>query len=148
MSDQLKPTRYAKLPPFSKEYLANEHDAKHFGEPKPTGDCTCDNASGLHWGKCPINMNTKPTGEWTGITLSRLIQEKGYKGAADAHNAALAAAKAGGWLSEEALDEYAKVEQEHRTIVDVLTDTKSALNNAGYFTPIIDAALAKVKEGK
>ncbi len=35
-----------------------------------------------------------------------------------------------------------------QTIVDALTDTKSALNNGGYFTPIIDAALAKVKEGK
>ncbi len=35
-------------------------------------------------------MNPKqPTGEWTGLTLSRLIKEKGYKGAADAHNAAL-----------------------------------------------------------
>ncbi len=33
----------------------------------------------------------KPTGEWTGIDLSRLIQEKGYQGAAGAINAALAA---------------------------------------------------------
>ncbi len=31
------------------------------------------------------------TGEWTGITLSRLIREKGYQGVADAHNAAIAA---------------------------------------------------------
>ncbi len=31
-----------------------------------------------------------PTGEWTGLSLSRLIKEKGYKAAANAHNAALA----------------------------------------------------------
>ncbi len=42
-------------------------------------------------------MSDQPTtGGWTGITLSRLIQEKGYQGAAAAHNTALAAAfKAG-----------------------------------------------------
>ncbi len=38
-----------------------------------------------------MNDQPKPTGEWTGITLSRLIQERGYKGAADAHNSELAA---------------------------------------------------------
>ncbi len=32
-----------------------------------------------------------PTGEWTGLSLSRLIKRDGYKGAAGAHNAALAA---------------------------------------------------------
>ncbi len=34
-----------------------------------------------------------PTSEWTGISLSRLINRDGYKGVADAHNAALAAAR-------------------------------------------------------
>ncbi len=42
-------------------------------------------------------LKPKPTGqrlavasEWTGLSLSRLIKEKGYKGAANAHNSALA----------------------------------------------------------
>ncbi len=48
MSDQPKPAKSnAKLPPFSKEYLANEHDAKHFGEPKPTGEWTVEHGK-LH----------------------------------------------------------------------------------------------------
>ncbi len=33
----------------------------------------------------------KPTGEWTGLSLSRLIKEKGYKGAANVHNSELEA---------------------------------------------------------
>jgi hypothetical protein len=39
--------------------------APHAPSPQSTTTvCTCDNASGLHWGKCPLNM--KPTtGEWT-----------------------------------------------------------------------------------
>ncbi len=44
-------------------------------------------------------------------------------------------------LRDQLTDEREKVQ----TIVNALTDTKSALNSGGYFTPIIDAALAKVK---
>lgn len=25
--------------------------------------CTCDNANGLHWGNCPVNMKQQPRGE-------------------------------------------------------------------------------------
>ncbi len=67
-------------------------------QPKPTGDCTCDNAFGLHWGNCPINMNTKPTGEWTAERVARYFSTvtppnpAHLRDMADAHNAALAAA--------------------------------------------------------
>ncbi len=69
------------------------------GEPKPTGPPDC-----IFCGRPPHpdsfghcyrpreQSQPKPTGEWTGLSLSRLIKEKGYKGSADAHNAALAAA--------------------------------------------------------
>ncbi len=71
-------------------------------QPKPTGE---------HRTKCPScgqiiptqKELTEPTGEWTGLSLSRLIKEKGYKGAADAHNAALEAETArcynDGWVA-------------------------------------------------
>ncbi len=60
----------------------------------------------------------KPTGEWTDRDVLDLglpydnIDLQSAAQIAEAHNAALDKAKSGGWLSEEALDEYAKVEQE------------------------------------
>ncbi len=103
----------------------------------------------------------KPTGEWTPETVQEMckLALSGYDSEtiADAHNAALAAAKAGGWLSNEALDEYAKVEQEvlqlreqlaaEREKVQVLVDALEWYAE-GLESSRAIAALAKVKEGK
>ncbi len=67
-------------------------------QPKPTGEVMvagCEITGGSsrvceHGQKSCEIRHAKPTGEWTGLILSRLIKEKGYKGAADSHNAALA----------------------------------------------------------
>ncbi len=88
---------------------------------KPTGEWVEDN-------KREFFEATKPTGEWTVESVKQLVyQATGAdllpdvaKAICDAHNAELAAAKAGGWLSQEALDEYAKVEQEAQQLRDQL----------------------------
>ncbi len=59
-------------------------------QPKPTGSLPPPSGTKLTWDEV-VAEEPKPTGEWTSLTLSRLIKQKGYKGAADAHNAALAA---------------------------------------------------------
>ncbi len=76
----------------------------------------------------------KSTGEWTAQTVFDLLgRDYGSDGwkrertVADAHNAALDAAKAGGWLSREALDEYAKVEQEVQQLRDQLAAAQAAI---------------------
>ncbi len=146
-------------------------------QPKPTGECTCDNASGLHWGKCPLNikpkptserpcpkcgyvscldlsspslqrpviaMQPKPTGEWRYervaegddyhvivcaiLEIVATVRELSAISLVRCHNAALAA-------------EREKVQ----TLVDLLNDMKRLEPK---FATFIDAALAKVKEGK
>ncbi len=120
----------------------------------------------------------KPTGEWTPDYVSSFITPNYAELLSNAHNAELAAYREKadaemlrvkacehiaegdeGWeklvnicpstMAVAALREQLAAEREKvQTLVNALTDTKSALNNGGYFTPIINAALAKVKEGK
>ncbi len=56
------------------------------------------------------------------------LSESQAKSIEQTHNAALAAAKAGGWLSQEALDEYAKVEQEAQQLRDQLAAERDKAN--------------------
>ncbi len=72
-------------------------------------------------------------------------------------NAALAAAKAGGWLSQKALDEYAKIEasvEELKAEIERLLQEKSTLVDAlEWYAEGLEAsraivALAKIKDGK
>ncbi len=91
-------------------------------EPKPIGDIhACDECGNFHdpaYSDCATGepIIPKPTGEWTAERVYRVVQCCGHDGLAQEINAELAAAKAGGWLSQEALDEYAKVEAEHREL--------------------------------
>jgi hypothetical protein len=88
-------------------------------EPNPTtsGECTCDNASGLHWGKCPLNMKTTATtDEWTPVftqqvrlpdgTSFECSSETHRDKAISTHNAALAAERERGNDFGEQLDSY------------------------------------------
>ncbi len=84
-----------------------------------------------------MSTQPKPTVEWTVedniarfCTLSFGIEKRPelYRAIADAHNAALADAKTGGWLSQEALDEYAKIEAEHRELQQQFAATEKALS--------------------
>ncbi len=87
---------------------------------------------------------------WTAGYVSSFMTPDYAERLADAHNAALSAAKAGGWLSQEALDEYAKVEQELVQLRDQLSTLVDALEwyAEGLEPSKAIAALAKVKEGK
>lgn len=40
--------------------IADAHNAT-----LPQSVCTCDNASGLHWGKCPLNLKPQPQSDDT-----------------------------------------------------------------------------------
>ncbi len=98
-------------------------------------------------------------GEWTGLSLSRLIKEKGYKGAADAHNAELAAEKGHHKQEEIAATELARQLAAERKKVQALVDAMKKIDNGGVrgsdtgwegclHPGIAKDALAKVKEGK
>ncbi len=74
-------------------------------------------------GETASPTDTKSAQEWTAEMVEATLADRPFAAStiASHHNAALAASRAGGWLSQEALDEYAKVEQEHQQLLSQLT---------------------------
>ncbi len=73
----------------------------------------------------------KPTSEWTVSTIDEWISlnpSTWRSVIAFEHKAALCEAKAAGWISQEALDEYAKVEAEHRELQQQLAAERDKAN--------------------
>ncbi len=124
-------------------------------QPKPTGEQFVPDPDSFV-PEADQRELAKPIGEWTGMTVANIsagcvhitpiLRER----IAEAHNAALSEAKAGGWISQQALDEYAKVEAEHRELRSQLATLVDALEwyAEGLEPSKAIAALAKVKEGK
>lgn len=102
---------------------------------------------------------SEPAQEWTCLTdIKGVVGDESvgsqWTKICDAHNAALAAiaaererCKAGGWLSREALDAYAETEAQLAVAVEALEKLNTRVLTREQ-KAIIDAALAKVKEGK
>ncbi len=94
----------------------------------------------------PEPIHEVKEGEWTGMTVANIsagcvhITPVLRERIADAHNAALSSAKAGGWISQEALDEYAKVEAEHRELREQLAAERERIN------PLVDALKSARKD--
>ncbi len=99
----------------------------------------------------------KPTGEWTGLALSRLIKKRGYKATADIHNAAINAERQKTDYERDKVDEVvsalnkapkqlAAEREKVQTLVDVLKDIRVGAPNV--VKQQIKDALAKVKVGK
>ncbi len=100
-----------------------------------------------------MSTQHKLTGEWTGLSLSRLIKENGYKGAADAHNAALDAKDA--YIAEIRTTTYSDLEQqvyaEREKVKGLHEACRAESNHSSKLREQLaaaQAALAKVKEGK
>ncbi len=107
-------------------------------QPKPTGKpCHVTGPSSRvceHGTKSCEVRHTQPTNEWTVSTIDEWISLNPTTWRSVIvfeHNASLDAAKAAGWLSEEALDEYAKIEAEHQQLRAQLAAEKWSLGKAG-----------------
>ncbi len=70
-SDQPKPA----LPPFSKEYLANEHDSKHFNQPKPKGEWTVDWVAEIGGGYSTTSLRNRAVANAHNAALAAVLEE-------------------------------------------------------------------------